>query len=252
MLFTANGIQDFHLVDQIICYGEMLTDFVPTVGGFSLAEALAFKKATAGVPGDIVAGQEAYLHAFLLPPLSSSLTGREETITRLFTIYLMEFTPQNAWRTCGVCSKLLAERSSWNCNELSVTAILFCGHVYHAECLENMMSEIEKHDRTCPLCISGEKEALKISKKSLGINSRISRNHVLDDDLVDDSVSYGKSSGSEEKCPKIGSSSSVRNVFTKPFMKCHFLLGSKKMIRSMTENESPVRRKGFWDRYRWK
>ncbi|KAF6163079.1 hypothetical protein GIB67_001407 [Kingdonia uniflora] len=153
-------------------------------------------------------------------------------------------------RTCGVCSKLLTERSSWNCNELSVTAVLFCGHVYHAECLENMTSENEKHDPACPLCISGEKQTLKISEKALRINSRISRNRVVDGDLEDNSVSYGKSSGLEGKCPKIGSSSSVRNVFAKPFLKRHFSLGSKKMIRSMTVNEPPVRRKGFWARYR--
>ncbi|KAF6166754.1 hypothetical protein GIB67_005630, partial [Kingdonia uniflora] len=51
-----NGIQDFHLVDRIVCYGEMLTDFVPTVGRVSLAEALAFRKAAGDVPEDIVVG----------------------------------------------------------------------------------------------------------------------------------------------------------------------------------------------------
>ncbi|KAF6167447.1 hypothetical protein GIB67_031648 [Kingdonia uniflora] len=99
------------------------------------------------------------------------------------------------------------------------------------ECLENMIPENEKHDPTCPLCISGEKQTLKISEKALRINSRISKNRVVDGDLEDDSVSYEKSSGSEGKCPKFGSSSSVRNIFAKPFLKCNFSLGSKKMIR---------------------
>ncbi|KAF6155330.1 hypothetical protein GIB67_019856 [Kingdonia uniflora] len=111
------------------------------------------------------------------------------------------------------------------------------------ECLENMTFENEKHDLACPLCISGEKQTLKISEKALRINSKISRNCVVDCDLEDDSVSYRKSSGSEGKCPKIGSSSSVRNVFAKPFLKYHFSLGSEKMITSMTVNESPVRRR---------
>ncbi|KAF6147263.1 hypothetical protein GIB67_013084 [Kingdonia uniflora] len=59
-----------------------------------------------------------------------------------------------------------------------------------------------------------------------------------------------RSSGSEGKCPKIGSSSSVRNVFAKPFLKHNFSLGSKKMIKFMIVDESPVRRMGFWARYR--
>ncbi|KAF6137342.1 hypothetical protein GIB67_036379 [Kingdonia uniflora] len=101
-----------------------------------------------------------------------------------------------------------------------------------AECLENMTSENEKHDPACPLCISREKQTLKISEKALRINSKISRNRVVDCDLEDDSVSYGKSNGSEGKCPKIGSS--VRNVFAKPFLKRHFSPGSEKMIRYYT------------------
>ncbi|KAJ6402841.1 hypothetical protein OIU84_014864 [Salix udensis] len=46
-------------------------------------------------------------------------------------------------QTCGICSKLLTEKSLWSSqkliatNELSVVAVLICGHAYHAECLEN-------------------------------------------------------------------------------------------------------------------
>ena len=45
-------------------------------------------------------------------------------------------------QTCGVCAKLLTERSSWGSqkiiasNELSVVAVSICGHVYHVECLK--------------------------------------------------------------------------------------------------------------------
>ncbi|KAF6135405.1 hypothetical protein GIB67_027279 [Kingdonia uniflora] len=53
---TANGIWDFHLVDRIVCYGEILTDFVPTVGGVSLAEALGFMKAASGASVNVVVG----------------------------------------------------------------------------------------------------------------------------------------------------------------------------------------------------
>ncbi|KAK6159497.1 hypothetical protein DH2020_006811 [Rehmannia glutinosa] len=63
-------------------------------------------------------------------------------------------------QTCGICTKLLTDRSSlgWSSqkmiytNELAVVSVLTCGHVYHAECLEYMTSEINKYDPACPVC----------------------------------------------------------------------------------------------------
>ncbi|RVW72928.1 putative fructokinase-7 [Vitis vinifera] len=40
----------------VVCFGEMLIDFVPTVGGVSLAEAPAFKKAAGGAPANVAVG----------------------------------------------------------------------------------------------------------------------------------------------------------------------------------------------------
>lgn len=40
----------------MVCFGEMLIDFVPTVGGVSLAEAPAFKKAPGGAPANVAVG----------------------------------------------------------------------------------------------------------------------------------------------------------------------------------------------------
>ncbi|KAG0490228.1 hypothetical protein HPP92_007091 [Vanilla planifolia] len=40
----------------IICFGEMLIDFVPTISGVSLAEAPAFKKAPGGAPANVAVG----------------------------------------------------------------------------------------------------------------------------------------------------------------------------------------------------
>ncbi|XP_042504994.1 probable fructokinase-7 [Macadamia integrifolia] len=40
----------------IVCFGEMLIDFVPTVAGVSLAEAPAFKKAPGGAPANVAVG----------------------------------------------------------------------------------------------------------------------------------------------------------------------------------------------------
>lgn len=40
----------------VVCFGEFLIDFVPTVGGVSLAEAPAFKKAPGGAPANVAVG----------------------------------------------------------------------------------------------------------------------------------------------------------------------------------------------------
>lgn len=40
----------------VVCFGEMLIDFVPTVSGVSLAEAPAFKKAPGGAPANVAVG----------------------------------------------------------------------------------------------------------------------------------------------------------------------------------------------------
>ncbi|KZV17470.1 fructokinase [Dorcoceras hygrometricum] len=37
----------------VVCFGELLIDFVPTVGGVSLADAPAFKKAAGGAPANV-------------------------------------------------------------------------------------------------------------------------------------------------------------------------------------------------------
>ncbi|KAJ6848961.1 putative fructokinase-7 [Iris pallida] len=40
----------------VVCFGEMLIDFVPTVGGVSLSEAPAFEKAPGGAPANVAVG----------------------------------------------------------------------------------------------------------------------------------------------------------------------------------------------------
>ncbi|VVA94229.1 unnamed protein product [Arabis nemorensis] len=41
---------------SVVCFGEMLIDFVPTTSGLSLAEAPAFKKAPGGAPANVAVG----------------------------------------------------------------------------------------------------------------------------------------------------------------------------------------------------
>ncbi|XP_059653760.1 uncharacterized protein LOC132300608 isoform X2 [Cornus florida] len=162
-------------------------------------------------------------------------------------------------RTCRFCSKLLTERSPWSSqkiigtNELAVVAVLICGHVYHAECLENMTPEINKYDPSCPVCTFGEKQILKLSEKALraerDLKSRINkrfRNQISDSDISGDSCVFDrqKSSGCEGKGVKMSSSSSMKSSLGKPFLRRHFSFGSKGS-RSMSENHS-TRKKGFF------
>ncbi|XP_057951246.1 probable fructokinase-7 [Malania oleifera] len=51
---TNGGLQEKSSL--VVCFGELLIDFVPTVGGVSLAEAPAFKKAPGGAPANVAVG----------------------------------------------------------------------------------------------------------------------------------------------------------------------------------------------------
>lgn len=158
-------------------------------------------------------------------------------------------------QTCGVCSKLLTEKSSWGSqkiiatNELAVVAILICGHAYHAECLENMTPEISKYDPACPVCTFGEKQTLKLSEKALRAEMELkarnkrSKNCVVDSDMNGDSVVFDRQKSSEHD-PKMRTSSSLKSSLGKPFLKRHFSFGSKGS-RSLSENHS-ARKKGFF------
>ncbi|XP_011092820.1 uncharacterized protein LOC105172906 isoform X2 [Sesamum indicum] len=161
-------------------------------------------------------------------------------------------------QTCGVCTKLLTERSSWSwssqklisTNELAVVAVLTCGHAYHAECLEHMTPETDKYDPACPVCSSGEKRtAEKALKAELDLKARKrSRKRVVDSDLSSDIVfDHHKQSGVEERSSKMGSSTSMKSSQGKPFLKRHFSF-SLKPTRLLSENQSTQRKGFFWSR----
>ncbi|GLU02871.1 hypothetical protein SLE2022_201040 [Rubroshorea leprosula] len=165
-------------------------------------------------------------------------------------------SPSVDLQTCGVCSKLLSKKSSWSSqkiiitNELNVVAVLTCGHVYHAECLENMTPEIDKYDPACPVCTLGEKKTHKLSEKALKAemdmkarNNKRLRKQVVDSDLDGGSIVFDRLKGSG--CDGKASSSSMKSSLGKPFMRRHFSFGSKGS-RSPSENQ-PSRKKGlFW------
>lgn len=172
-------------------------------------------------------------------------------------------SPTSDLQTCGACSKFLTERSLWSSqriisnNELSVVAVLVCGHVFHAECLETMTLEVDKYDPACPICTGGEKQVSKMSKKVLRAEAelkakshKISRNRVIDSYLDSDSDEFyhHKEAVQGRESPKVEPSSSAASTSTKPFLKRRFSFGSK-WSRSLSENDS-CRKKGFWARYR--
>ncbi|XP_058087125.1 uncharacterized protein LOC131234336 [Magnolia sinica] len=164
-------------------------------------------------------------------------------------------SPSIDLQACGICSKLLTERSSFSSqkivanNELSVVAVLVCGHVYHAECLDNMTPETDKYDPSCPLCMVGERMASKMSRKaSRGDVDSKARNKISRIGVADIDPESEKSTRQEGKGPKMGASSSMKSSFGRPFLRRHFSVGSRS-TRSPLENE-PTRRKGFWAKYR--
>ncbi|KAK4793123.1 hypothetical protein SAY86_023558 [Trapa natans] len=162
---------------------------------------------------------------------------------------------------CGICTKLLTEKSAWSgqkiiaSNELSVVAVLVCGHAYHGDCLERMTSEIDKYDPSCPVCTFGEKQTLKMSEKALKAELEMRskkgkrwRNQVIDMDLGGEYSILDRCKGSrhEEKGFRFPSSSGTRSSSSVPFLRRHFSFGSKGS-RPSSEN---TRKKGFfWSKF---
>ncbi|KZV54992.1 hypothetical protein F511_25292 [Dorcoceras hygrometricum] len=162
-------------------------------------------------------------------------------------------------QTCGVCSKLLTERSSfrWNShissNELAVVSVLTCGHVYHSECLENMTPEINKYDPDCPVCIFGEKRVMKMSGKALKAELDSKARKRLKKRVVDSEVHSNfvfdlhRNGEVEGRGPKMSSSSSMRSSLGKPFLWRPFSFNFK-VNRFMSENQSTRKKGFFWGR----
>ncbi|XP_078431122.1 uncharacterized protein LOC144702964 [Wolffia australiana] len=53
---------------------------------------------------------------------------------------------------CGICKKSTGARSPLTGSGPPVVGVLSCGHVFHADCLENVTAEQDKFDPPCPIC----------------------------------------------------------------------------------------------------
>ncbi|GMH13911.1 hypothetical protein Nepgr_015752 [Nepenthes gracilis] len=155
-------------------------------------------------------------------------------------------------QTCGACTRHMSERVSISGHELSVAAVLVCGHVYHAACLENLTPEADKYDPACPVCTIEEREVSEISRKALRAEAelkmkfpKISKNRVRDSCLASDFdvTEHGKISPAG-KLLKMEGSSSSKMSFAKPFFSPRSKWG-----RSASEND-PAKKTLFCARYR--
>ncbi|RLM93368.1 hypothetical protein C2845_PM08G09150 [Panicum miliaceum] len=143
---------------------------------------------------------------------------------------------------CRLCSRLLKERSSWNGHELAVVAVLFCGHAYHANCLDSITAESEKYDPPCPVCTHGETITAKLfGKTELKVKNKASKN-MADNDL-DRSSKHQKKVKRE---PRLVTSSSMKDTFSRPFLRRQFSTGSRPPTPVL--GSEPTRKKGFWSR----
>ncbi|CAO2193060.1 unnamed protein product [Urochloa humidicola] len=143
---------------------------------------------------------------------------------------------------CKLCSRLLKERSSWNGHELAVVAVLFCGHAYHANCLDSITAESEKYDPPCPVCTHGETNTAKLfGKTELKVRNKTSKN-MADNDLDQSSKNQKKI----KREPRLVTSSSVKVTFSRPFLRRHFSTGSRPPPPVL--GSESTRKKGFWSR----
>ncbi|XP_024043305.1 uncharacterized protein LOC18046236 [Citrus clementina] len=64
-----------------------------------------------------------------------------------------------AGQKCGVCGKLLSQKSPWSSHrimrggDMPTAGVLPCRHVFHAECLEQLTPKTQIHEPPCPLCL---------------------------------------------------------------------------------------------------
>ncbi|XP_039027596.1 uncharacterized protein LOC120161398 isoform X2 [Hibiscus syriacus] len=82
--------------------------------------------------------------------------GRPERI-RSSSLVMDVVSSDKLMAVCGVCQKHVRRKPYFLGNspasgEFSVVAVLVCGHVYHADCLEERTSFEDRGDPRCPLC----------------------------------------------------------------------------------------------------
>ncbi|KAG8045990.1 hypothetical protein GUJ93_ZPchr0008g11548 [Zizania palustris] len=161
--------------------------------------------------------------------------------TRSNASHSTSLTPDK--EVCKICSKQLKERSAWNAHELAIVAVLFCGHAYHANCLDGITAESEKYDPPCPVCTHGEKCFTKLVGQQVSrIKNKISNDVLTGTDM--DWISNHQRKSLRE--PRLGTISSMKDPFNNPSLRRHFSVGCRPP-RSVLRSAS-TGKKGFWKR----
>ncbi len=106
-----------------------------------------------------------------------------------------------------MCNRLLSQQPPWSSHRMvgitdcTVVGVLVCGHVYHAECLEQASPDSLHQDPTCPQCGIAEKAATKakvlepVASRGVGVRgtgglaptssrNKLSRIGVATDDIT--------------------------------------------------------------------
>ncbi|KAJ4978400.1 hypothetical protein NE237_009180 [Protea cynaroides] len=62
-------------------------------------------------------------------------------------------------QNCELCGRLLWQKSPWSSyrivrgGDMPIAGVLYCSHVFHAECLEQTTPKSQIHDPPCPVCL---------------------------------------------------------------------------------------------------
>ncbi|XP_071726061.1 uncharacterized protein [Rutidosis leptorrhynchoides] len=164
-------------------------------------------------------------------------------------------SPANEIQTCGVCFKLLTDRSSWSSqkivasNGLPPVAVMICGHLFHVECLENMTPEVNKYDPACPICTFGSKKVVKLSEKAMGeLDLKGKFGKKLKSQVVDGGDSVVFDHFMSDRGQRMGSNSSMKRSTStaKRFLKRHLSLGYKPN-KSLPDN-GVKKKRFFWSK----
>ncbi|KAJ4849947.1 hypothetical protein Tsubulata_004837 [Turnera subulata] len=108
-------------------------------------ERITFKLATGSEYGNLMENRD---RAF----------GRPERIRFSSSVMDAVSSSEAVKMVCGICQKLLRRKpyflgETLSAGEFSVVAVLVCGHIFHADCLEQRTSLEDIRDPPCPLCL---------------------------------------------------------------------------------------------------
>eukprot|EP00250_Pteridium_aquilinum_P000287 c10322_g1_i1 orf=202-1692(-) len=166
---------------------------------------------------------------------------------------------------CGLCGKAISLSNFsrvLGSKDLPVVGVLDCGHVYHAECLDQATPLTQAHDPPCPKCEDQVKAQIRVQgesydkTKSIGIKEpmkgKLFRVGVFSTDDAESSKSYqpvwnhcGLSENSSRKGASYNSAHTAERSFsTKSLLRKQFSFRGK-LSREATNSNFGSKRPGY-------